>query len=106
MPGYHVGPMLIKKKSFHKVELFKEDLKLAEVVDWFIWANEMKLHYKMLPEVVMKRRIHTTNQGLYKRHIWTITREFWKLHWTGNVQPKPTPIRLSNDYRVKKNSRN
>jgi hypothetical protein len=26
----------------------------------------MKLRYKMLPEVVMKRRIHTTNQGLYK----------------------------------------
>lgn len=67
MPGYHVGTMLIKKKSFQQVGLFRENLQLAETVDWFSRAKEMKLHYKMLPEVVMKRRIHTTNQGLYKR---------------------------------------
>ncbi len=47
--------------------LFGEDLDIAEAVAWFSRAKEMKLRYKMLPEVVMKRRIHTTNQGLYKR---------------------------------------
>ena len=40
---------------------------MAEFIEWFNRAEDMKLHYKMLPEVVMKRRIHTTNQGLYKR---------------------------------------
>ena len=67
MPGYHVGTMLIKRESFQQVGLFREDLELAEFIDWFNRAEDMKLHYKMLPEVVMKRRIHTTNQGLYKR---------------------------------------
>ncbi len=67
MPGYHVGTMLIKRESFQQVGLFREDLQLAEFIDWFNRAEDMKLHYKVLPEVVMKRRIHTTNQGLYKR---------------------------------------
>ncbi len=67
MPGYHVGTMLIKRESFQQVGPFKEDLQLAEFIEWFNRAEDMKLHYKMLPEVVMKRRIHTTNQGLYKR---------------------------------------
>ncbi len=67
MPGYHIGTMLIKRESFQQVGPFKEDLQLAEFIDWFNRAEDMKLHYKVLPEVVMKRRIHTTNQGLYKR---------------------------------------
>ncbi len=67
MPGYHVGTMLIKRDSFQQVGPFKEDLQLAEFIDWFSRAEDMKLHYKVLPEVVMKRRIHTTNQGLHKR---------------------------------------
>ena len=66
MPGYHVGTMLIKKSSFQQVGPFNENLQLAEFIDWFSRAEDMKLHYKMLPEVVMKRRIHTNNQGLYK----------------------------------------
>ncbi len=75
MPGYHVGTMLIKRDSFQQVGPFKEDLQLAEFIDWFNRAEDMKLHYKMLPEVVMKRRIHTTNQGLYKRqHMKDYTR--------------------------------
>jgi hypothetical protein len=75
MPGYHVGTMLIKRESFQHVGPFKEDLQLAEFIDWFSRAEDMKLHYKVLPEVVMKRRIHTTNQGLYKRqHMKEYTR--------------------------------
>ncbi len=67
MPGYHVGTMLIKRESFDKVGLFNENLELAEFIEWFNRATEMGLNYKMLSEVVMKRRIHTSNQGLYKR---------------------------------------
>ncbi len=67
MPGYHVGTMIIKRESFQQVGPFKENLQLAEFIDWFNRAESMKLKYKMLHEVVMKRRIHTTNQGLYKR---------------------------------------
>jgi len=68
MPGYHVGTMLIKRESFQQVGPFKENLQLAEFIDWFNRAESMKLKYKMLHEVVMKRRIHTSNQGVYKRN--------------------------------------
>lgn len=67
MPGYVIGTVLIKRESFQQVGTFKENLQLAEFIDWFSRAKVMKLHYKMLQEVVLKRRIHTTNQGLYKR---------------------------------------
>ena len=67
IPGYSVGSMLIKRESFQQVGPFKENLQFAEFLDWLNRAKEIKLDYKMLPEVVMKRRIHTMNQGLYKR---------------------------------------
>jgi len=68
MPGYHCGSMLIKRESFQRVGPFNENLRLAEFIDWFSRAEEMKLNYKLLPQVVLKRRIHKTNQGLYNRH--------------------------------------
>ncbi len=75
IPGYLVGTMLIKRESFQQVGPFKENLQLAEFIDWFSRVKEMKLHYKTLQEVVLKRRIHTTNQGLYKRqHMKDYTR--------------------------------
>jgi len=68
MPGYLMGSMLIKKESFLKVGLLREDLQLAEFIDWFERAKEAGLKYKMLPDTVMRRRIHKTNQGITKRH--------------------------------------
>ena len=63
MRGFHAGAMLIKREAFLRVGLFKNDLQLAEFVDWYARAMELELKSLMLPEVVMKRRIHQTNQG-------------------------------------------
>jgi hypothetical protein len=67
IPGHHVGSMLIKKKAFSRVGIFGTDFQLVEFIDWHARAIETGLKSLMLPEVVMKRRIHKTNQGLYKR---------------------------------------
>ena len=61
--GLHAGAMLIKREAFLRVGFFKTDLQLAEFVDWYARATELGLKSFMLPEVVMKRRIHQTNQG-------------------------------------------
>ena len=63
MRGIHPGAMLIKREAFLRVGFFKTDLQLAEFVDWYARATELGLRSFMLPEVVMKRRIHQTNQG-------------------------------------------
>jgi glycosyltransferase involved in cell wall biosynthesis len=67
MRGFHVGAMLIKRETFFRVGLFKTDLQLAELVDWHARAMELGLRSLMLPDVVMKRRIHQTNQGIRQR---------------------------------------
>lgn len=65
--GFHAGAMLIKREAFLRVGLFNSDLQLAEFIDWYARAMELQLKSLMLPDVVMKRRIHRTNQGMQYR---------------------------------------
>lgn len=67
MPGYHPGCMLISRESFEKVGPFNEKLKLAETVDWFARADQAGLRFLNIDNIVYKRRIHDTNQGLTKK---------------------------------------
>jgi len=67
MPGYVAGGMLIRKKTFMKVGLFDEKLELGEFIDWYSRAKDLGLKIQMTDEVVLKRRIHTTNMGVYKK---------------------------------------
>jgi glycosyltransferase involved in cell wall biosynthesis len=61
MPGHHVGTMLIRRDAFFRVGSFRTDLEVGEFIDWHARATEMGLRSQMLPDVVMKRRIHTNN---------------------------------------------
>ena len=67
VPGQHVGTMLIKRESFQKVGPFRTDWEIGEFIDWYARAEELGLKSLMLPEVVMKRRLHKASQGTYKR---------------------------------------
>jgi glycosyltransferase involved in cell wall biosynthesis len=65
MPGHHAGTMLIKKESFLRVGLFKKEF--GEFIDWYARAKDLNLKSIMLPDVLMKRRIHRTNLGILQR---------------------------------------
>ena len=67
MPGYHVGTLLIKRDAFHRVGKFEDHFELAEFLDWYSRGIDLGLKSHMLPDIVMKRRIHESNQGIYKR---------------------------------------
>jgi len=67
MPGYAAGTMLIQKVSFLRVGVFDEKLELGEYIDWFSRAKDMGIKYRMLDEIVLRRRIHTSNMGIYKK---------------------------------------
>jgi glycosyltransferase involved in cell wall biosynthesis len=67
MPGYHAGAMLIKKAVFLAVGLFKNELRIGEFIDWYARAQELNLNSIMLPDILMKRRIHRTNLGISQR---------------------------------------
>ncbi len=59
--------MLIRRASFERTGPFAVDLRLAEVVDWYARATEAGLKWFMLPEVVLERRLHTSNSAVRER---------------------------------------
>ena len=71
MPGYHAGTMLIKRSTFLRVGLFNAGYQAGAFVDWYCRAKEKRLREAILPDVVMKRRIHSTNLGVLKRNTQT-----------------------------------
>ncbi len=64
MPGYSTGTLLIKRQSFNRVGPFSSDLRLGQFVDWYAKAKDKGLKEFMLPEVLLKRRIHGNNMGI------------------------------------------
>ena len=67
MPGYSAGTMLIKRASFLRVGLFETTWEIGEFVDWYAKAIEKGLRSAILAEVVTRRRLHDSNQGVRKR---------------------------------------
>lgn len=59
--------MLIRRESFARVGPFSEDVKVGVTVDWYARAMEAGLRSAILPEVVLERRLHLTNNGLRER---------------------------------------
>ena len=67
MPGYIAGSMLIKRKSLIHTGTFETHWQIGEFVHWYIKAKEQGMKGFMLPEIVLKRRLHTDNMGIYAR---------------------------------------
>lgn len=59
MPGRLPSAMLVRREAFFRVGYFS--LPIGEVLDWNLKASELGLNSTMLSEVVLKRRLHTTN---------------------------------------------
>jgi glycosyltransferase involved in cell wall biosynthesis len=67
MPGYHPGTMLVKREAFERVGCFETHLKMGEFISWYSRATDLGVQVKMLPELLMWRRLHETNQGIRNR---------------------------------------
>jgi glycosyltransferase involved in cell wall biosynthesis len=61
--------MLIKRESFDRVGPFATDLRVAETVDWYARATEAGLTGLTLPEIVLERRLHSSNSGVRERDV-------------------------------------
>lgn len=71
MPGYHAGTLLIRRETFLDVGLFDPALQCGEFLDWSFRAKERRLKELLLPDVLMKRRIHSSNMGIVKSNTKT-----------------------------------
>jgi glycosyltransferase involved in cell wall biosynthesis len=65
------GTMLVRRTSFERVGAFDPERTIAEFVDWYARATEHGLREEMLPQVVLRRRLHERNLGRTKRELRT-----------------------------------
>jgi glycosyltransferase involved in cell wall biosynthesis len=60
--------MLIRRASFDRVGPFATDAGVADLVDWYARAAETGLKSLTLPDIVLERRLHSSNSGLRERN--------------------------------------
>jgi glycosyltransferase involved in cell wall biosynthesis len=67
MPGIISGATLIRRTSFLQIGLFSTEWQVGEFIDWYLKATECGLKSTMVPQIVLKRRLHDSNTGILKR---------------------------------------
>jgi len=67
IPGYVAGALLARRSVYERIGPFREDIRLAEALDWLSRARALGLREKMLDEILLERRLHTSNTGLRER---------------------------------------
>lgn len=67
---YHVshlsGVMLIRRAAFDRVGPWKVGLDVGTGVEWYTRSQEAGLNKAVLPDVLLERRLHLSNNGLRK----------------------------------------
>jgi glycosyltransferase involved in cell wall biosynthesis len=66
-PAYLAGTMLIRREAFLRVSSFDSQLQVAEFVDWYLKAIDSGLRSAMEAKLVLRRRLHDSNQGIRKK---------------------------------------
>ena len=66
-PGYVPGGGLFRREAFERAGAFETGWRVGEFVGWYQRAMELGLRSALVPEVVLRRRVHTTNQGIRAR---------------------------------------
>jgi glycosyltransferase involved in cell wall biosynthesis len=66
-PWMSANLMLLRRKAFDRVGPFSEELRVGVTVDWCARARDAGLKTAILPNVVLERRIHLTNNGIRER---------------------------------------
>ncbi len=67
LPGLHPDTMLAHAAAIRRVGWFDPNVEMGEFLDWFARAKEADFSYRMLPEVLAFRRIHSDNMGIRRR---------------------------------------
>jgi glycosyltransferase involved in cell wall biosynthesis len=63
MPGHLAATMLIPRNVFDRVGVFDTTHRVGEFAEWYLRALDLQLNMVAIPEIVLWRRIHMSNQG-------------------------------------------
>jgi glycosyltransferase involved in cell wall biosynthesis len=67
VPGHLPGTMLARREAYFQVGPFSTRWTLGDGIDWYLRAVDLQLRMRMLPDVLLWRRIHDTNIGIRQR---------------------------------------
>jgi glycosyltransferase involved in cell wall biosynthesis len=67
IPAIAPGAMLITRADFFRVGLLETSWEVGEFIDWYLKAGDAGLQTHVLPEVVLRRRVHTSNMGVLQK---------------------------------------
>ncbi|MFC1791690.1 glycosyltransferase family A protein [Gemmatimonadota bacterium] len=68
VPGFSPSAIVVKKDAFGRVGPYGTHWKVGQELDWFIRAREAGLMEAVIPEVLVRRRLHGNNTDLLNRH--------------------------------------
>lgn len=68
MVGIHRASLLMRRTAFDRYGLFDETFTSSDFVNWWARASALGFRFRTLDDVVLRRRIHTTNMGIVRRH--------------------------------------
>ena len=63
-PGALPSAVLVRREAFHRVGRFAEGLRVAEWVDWYARMRDTGLREAWLPDVLVARGLHRSNNSL------------------------------------------
>ena len=62
--GYLAAAGLFKRDCFERAGLFNQEYRIGSFIDWFMRAEEVGLKHGLIPNLVLRRRIHGNNTGM------------------------------------------
>jgi glycosyltransferase involved in cell wall biosynthesis len=68
-PGYIMETLMARKAAFDTVGLFDPKFPVGEDTDWFARARDIGAPSALLPETLVRKRVHSTNSSLNERNI-------------------------------------
>jgi len=71
MPGYSCSTMLVTREAFSRVGPFEVARQVGEFIDWYARARHIGIKSILLPDVLLRRRLHVANQGIVRRQART-----------------------------------
>lgn len=67
MAAFSPGSLLMRRTDFYRAGEFESQWGVGEFIDWYLKAIDIGLQSQVLPDVVLRRRIHLANMGRLKQ---------------------------------------
>jgi len=69
VPGLIMEALVARKSVFDRVGLFDTSFAVAEDTDWFARAKDAGVTMKVLPDILVRKRVHENNSSLNTANI-------------------------------------